>query len=129
MIFNTIQYLLCLHNNKQYELLLYIRPHNYIRNKIKKIEKLGYKCVRHNKIIINTYNSTTGFNPKYYIKNVNKPMIIYTLLKLIDTNPDLMKEITYKYDTPLRTYMICKMYNILDLSLEELDRYNFLRPR
>ena len=78
----------------------------------KKIEKLGYKFVRHRKLFIITPNSIRGFNPIYYIKHVPKPMIMYTLLKLIDTNPELLYEICSKYDTPLSAYIFYKLYNL-----------------
>ena len=37
-------------------------------------------------------------------------MVIYTIIKFIDANPELLYELSPKYDTPLSKYICYKLY-------------------
>ena len=87
---------LFLYDNTTTEILLIDTPCENIRNKIKSIEATGYKFIKHKKIIITTFNSIRDFNPIFYIKKVPKQIVENTILKLIDTNPELFRNIISK---------------------------------
>ena len=103
-----------LYNNNVNEILLIDTPCENIRNKIKDIENTGYEFIRHRKIVIITYNSIRDLNPIYYIKKVPKQMVEYTLLKLIDTNPELFQYICQNHNNPLSNYANMKLYEYKD---------------
>ena len=74
-----------------------------------------------------TYNSIRDYNPIYYIKKVPKQMVEYTLLKLIDTNPELFRNISQNYYNPLSSYVDMKLYDYKDYplyGLREIKYYN-----
>ena len=116
---------LFLYDNSINEILLTDTPCENIRNKIKLIEDTGYKFLKHKKIIITTFNCISNFNPTYYIKKISKQMIENTLLKVIDNNPELFKNICQNYNNPLSSYVDMKLYDYKDYPLYGLreDKY------
>ena len=104
------------------ELLLIDTPCENIRFKIKDIENTGYKFIKHRKINIITYNSIRDLNPLFYIKKIPKQMVEYTLLKLIDTNPELFRNICQNYYTPIASYIDMKLYNFSDYPFKWIKR-------
>ena len=103
---------LCLNTNTKHEIFLHDLFNNNIRTgQIHEIETLGYKFIRHRQIFIITHNSIKNIKPVRFTRQyIPKPSIMCTLLRLIDTNPDLLYEISSKYDTPLREYVFYKKY-------------------
>ena len=101
-------------------------PCENIRNKINSLEATGYKFLKHRKIIISTYNSIQNLNPIFYIKKVPKQMVEYTLLKLIDNNPELFREHIEKFNNPISSYIKYKLYDYIDLPLVGLRLYGIL---
>ena len=86
------------------EILLIDTPCENIRSKISEIENTGYKFIKHRKIIITTFNSIRDLNPIFYIKKVPKQIVENTILKLIDNNPELFRNICQNYYNPLSSY-------------------------
>ena len=85
--------------------------------------------LRHRKIVIITYNSIRDLNPLFYIKKIPKQMVEYTLLKLIDTNPELFRNICQNYNNPIASYIDMKIYEYKDFplhGLREIKYYNIL---
>ena len=118
---------LFLYDNSINEILLTDTSCEIIRNKIKDIEDIGYKFLKHKKIIITTFNSITDLNPIYYIKKVPKQMLEYTMLKLIDNNPELFRHNIEIFNNPLASYIETKLYNYTDYplyGLKEIKYYN-----
>ena len=106
-----------LYDNNVNEILLIDTPCENIRNKIKDIENTGYEFIKHKKIIITTFNSIKDLNPLFYIKKIPKQMVENTLLKLIDTNPELFRNISQNYYTPIASYIEMKLYDYKDFPL------------
>ena len=114
-----------LYGNTATEILLIDTPYENIRNKIKDIEATGYKFIKHRKIIISTFNSIRDLNPLFYIKKIPKQMVEYTLLKLIDTNPELFRNISQNYYTPIASYIDMKLYDYKDYPLNGLREIKY----
>ena len=121
---------LFLYDNSINVILLIDTPCENIRVKIKEIENTGYKFLKHRKINIITYNSIRDLNPLFYIKKIPKQMIEYTLLKLIDTNPELFRNISQNYNNPLSNYVDMKLYEYEDFplhGLREIKYYSYIK--
>ena len=63
------------------------------------------------------------YNPIYYIKHVQKPMYINTILKLIDDNSSDFDKIindfitTQKFRNPIASYIQSKIFKYIDQPL------------
>ena len=117
---------LFLQNNIVNEILLIDTPCENIRDKIKEVENTGYKFLKHRKINIITFNSIRDLNPLFYIKKIPKQMFEYTLLKLIDNNPELFRNISQNYNNPLSNYVDMKLYNYTDYPLYGLREIKYI---
>ena len=107
------------------EILLIDTPCENIRDKINEVENTGYKFLKHRKINIITYNSIKDLNPLFYIKKIPKQMIENTLLKLIDNNPELFRNISQNYYTPIASYIDMKLYDYKDYPLNGLREIKY----
>ena len=116
-----------LYDNNVNEILLIDTPCENIRNKIKSIEDTGYQFLRNRKIIIITYNSIRDLNPSFYIRKLPKQMVESTLLKLIDNNPELFRNISQNYNNPLSSYADMKLYENKDYPLYGLREIKYYR--
>ena len=71
-----------INNNGIDFVLISMFPKYDTKNEIKFTEKeLDLVYLRIDKLIISTYNSIQNYNSIYYMKNIPKPMFIYTILK------------------------------------------------
>ena len=53
-------------------------------------------------------------------------MVEYTLLKLIDTNPELFRDICGNYYTPIASYIEMKLYDYKDFPLYGLREIKYI---
>ena len=115
-----------LYGNTTTEILLIDTPCENIRNKIKDTEATGYKFLKHKKIIITTFNSIKDLNPIFYIKKVPKQIVENTIIKLIDNNPELFRNISQNYYNPLSSYVDMELYEYKDFPLHGLREIKYL---
>ena len=116
---------LFIHDNIVNEILLIDTPCENIRVKIKDIENIGYKFLKHRKISIITYNSIQDPNPLFYVKKLPKQKVENTLLKITDTNPEIFRNISQNYINPLSSYVDMKLYNYTDSPLYGLREIKY----
>ena len=95
-------------NNETEIVLLSIPPQYDIKNEIKLTkDELTLKYFRIAKLIISTYNTIKDYNP----------MIIYTVLKLIDNNPGYFPKYCENFNNPYSSYIEFKLLKNIDLPL------------
>ena len=125
-VLNIIQNFYLWHDCIVNEILLIDTPRENIRFKIKDIENTGYKFIKHRKINIIVHIIVLEILILYFIlKKIPKQMVEYTLLKLIDTNPELFRNICQNYYTPIASYIDMKLYNYSDYPLNGLREIKY----
>ena len=101
---------------------IYLDPLIKPNEKIKKLEKDGYKFRKIDKLTISTCNSIKKFNPIFYKKHIPKPMFITKILQQIDKDIDNFKQWgcdfncieqpwTCTNNNPVTKYVCYKLYS------------------
>ena len=103
---------------------IYLDPLIKTHEKIKELEKDGYKFHEIDKLTISTYNSIKNLNPIFYTKYIPKPMIVTKILQQIDKNFDNFKHLVCEYNcidlnrirnckntNPITRYICYKLYS------------------
>ena len=63
----------------------------------------------------------------FYIKKIPKQIVENTFLKLTDTNPELLRNISQSYYNPPASYIDMKLYDYTDYPLYGLREIKYYR--